>query len=1093
MADAQPNADQQQQEKEEEDAFVPLPSTPRRRRIFSEDEHQVVNSKSSSDDDDLLKPLSEEEEPSQSQTQSWLERDSSVKQLHDFWKKTKQNMLPTTTKGSSSSTKSKDNNNNNNNKNSAIRMSKATRHEHEAAAVLLQVLQRADEKGDLAPPPKKPLRKKGDSTVPSLNHSQVTQKQRGGRGVAKTSYHQSQNNRANQPLSSSTSPPTPPPPRPLKKSLVSSSLSDTTHYLNALHQGDDGHDHEEPDTPTDLVDASATERIVSMASVFQSAANLNNSVKQRPPPPPPSTAGSGNATPPPNLEVEGGAAIISVDDDDDNDDDDPSNDEDLENVPADDTTTHNSFHNAFSGFPSKVRKGLKKGAIATAQEWNSLHDFFQPKKATLWQEIRFYSWALMLPSLALSFLLFYGFDNAPTGRCKDAGDDACSSETASASWWILFIGCRQVLMWLLAKLTDLFVIDFIVLQHPRAVSLLGPGLSLVLVQSKGWPSKLFWWGFWCAIFLYGSNDFNKNWLFWQDFLGIFNNENPSGNVTTAGAFRDLIIVAFVVSTAVCLKRNIVGLHLGARLYTRYNERLKETLREVLLISELSMWARRKRDQKATYDSAKQDFHQSEIQEQDDEVEIVFSTHHEDGQGNVQSQRESSASNQEYDGSEEYDARRRSEYYSNYEGDFVDMTAFLDPWDEPKITQGEDVTGKQIIEFHQGVSVITRSYFFSSAFGPVESREECIHSSQQLFFRLLKLMNDGDEQSIKLENLTHWMFKGCYKPEQQQDADDLGALFDPDQDGRIYIIDFIGAIDEVYKKLRVLEHAIKNASHISKSYEKVINMVFYFIIGLIALAIMELNPIELLVGVAFILIAFGFCIGEGTSQLFDGVLLILVRQPYDIGDKVAISDVHDPPDQNGSTHWMIESIDLVKTTARLMGTSEVASFSNGSLAQSRLINMNRSQGAIVYINVKFTIEIPYATIMIFRAAVEKYVDDRPQEWAGMTGFRTNRVEVDNNFVEYTIVLKHQSAWQDLIAIKESKTEVKSFCVEAQKQLGCTYEGPPMGVEITMAGQKANETPENPGAIQREQSMMQLMEIASAISTSTGAISTSKKDD
>ena len=29
------------------------------------------------------------------------------------------------------------------------------------------------------------------------------------------------------------------------------------------------------------------------------------------------------------------------------------------------------------------------------------------------------------------------------------------------------------------------------------------------------------------------------------------------------------------------------------------------------------------------------------------------------------------------------------------------------------------------------------------------------------------------------------------------------------------------------------------------------------------------------------------IGSGTSQLFEGILMVLARQPYDVGDKIAM--------------------------------------------------------------------------------------------------------------------------------------------------------------------------------------------------------------
>jgi hypothetical protein len=104
-------------------------------------------------------------------------------------------------------------------------------------------------------------------------------------------------------------------------------------------------------------------------------------------------------------------------------------------------------------------------------------------------------------------------------------------------------------------------------------------------------------------------------------------------------------------------------------------------------------------------------------------------------------------------------------------------------------------------------------------------------------------------------------------------------------------------------------------------------------------------------------------------------------------------------------------------------------------------MNRSLDAIVYVPVRFGTDVPYSTVLVFRSAVEKFVQDRPQEWIGMLGFRTSRVESQLNFVEWTIVLQHVQKWQNVLPIIISKATVASFCVEVQKQLGCRYKVAP----------------------------------------------------
>ena len=81
-----------------------------------------------------------------------------------------------------------------------------------------------------------------------------------------------------------------------------------------------------------------------------------------------------------------------------------------------------------------------------------------------------------------------------------------------------------------------------------------------------WVTVTFWWALWDAMLLYGKGSLNHHWLYWQDAIGMFNDENPSGTVATADWFRRIIAVMIIVALSVSFKRYLLGLHLGVRLY-----------------------------------------------------------------------------------------------------------------------------------------------------------------------------------------------------------------------------------------------------------------------------------------------------------------------------------------------------------------------------------------------------------------------------------------------------------------------------------------------------------------------------------------------
>lgn len=121
--------------------------------------------------------------------------------------------------------------------------------------------------------------------------------------------------------------------------------------------------------------------------------------------------------------------------------------------------------------------------------------------------------------------------------------------------------------------------------------------------------------------------------------------------------------------------------------------------------------------------------------------------------------------------------------------------------------------------------------------------------------------------------------------------------------------------------------------------------------------------------------------------------MLFRKPFDIGDRVAISDPTKDTNSNGSTTWFVERFSIFVTTVRNAATNEVATYNNGYLAGTRIINAARSPKAFVYINLKFGIDVPSEKVKIFHGVIESFVKDRPQEWLQLAAFRATGIAAD----------------------------------------------------------------------------------------------------
>ena len=94
-----------------------------------------------------------------------------------------------------------------------------------------------------------------------------------------------------------------------------------------------------------------------------------------------------------------------------------------------------------------------------------------------------------------------------------------------------------------------------------------------------------------------------------------------------------------------------------------------------------------------------------------------------------------------------------------------------------------------------------------------------------------------------------------------------------------------------------------------------------------------------------------------------------------------------------------------TTVIYGTTQEYATFSNGALSTSRIINAARSPRATLGFLLKFGIHVSSKTIEQFKLDLMEHVKSKPREWLAFSAFRMTRIEADLGFVEYKCVLQH----------------------------------------------------------------------------------------
>ena len=68
---------------------------------------------------------------------------------------------------------------------------------------------------------------------------------------------------------------------------------------------------------------------------------------------------------------------------------------------------------------------------------------------------------------------------------------------------------------------------------------------------------------------------------------------------------------------------------------------------------------------------------------------------------------------------------------------------------------------------------------------------------------------------------------------------------------------------------MLSANISNSSQIDKAVEKIINIIFYIILGAICLSSLDIDPMEVFLSLSGLTLAFAFMFGSSSSNFFEG--------------------------------------------------------------------------------------------------------------------------------------------------------------------------------------------------------------------------------
>lgn len=461
--------------------------------------------------------------------------------------------------------------------------------------------------------------------------------------------------------------------------------------------------------------------------------------------------------------------------------------------------------------------------------------------------------------------------------------------SAPCSWWMIFL-FHQTILFELSQLTQWIICvalgwAFRVSMEAKGdeVSLIPPVLVIAGFQSKGWPLITTFWSLWNMVFVMVYINCSGNRHVWTGLEIYGSGVNSGDQIITSEKYHQVLLSMLVVGVGKTFERTFLQLSVGKRNIAIFKPRLKKLLKDVALLTDIGILAE---EIQAREDNKRASSLPSELAE----MTSVFS--------------------KQVDGSE------RNDEDDTETMEPIDVTApnpvggpdimdNLDPWEVPmkRVKMSSTITTHDILLFRRSLTYLNTTDPFGKPFGPAGDRKECVNSAQTVFQRLKKITPEA--KSLPFDTIAVVVSQNESEELRKSQRKGLERIFNPNEENQLSLGDFLQGCDTVYKQLLYFRASIDSRLEMEKSIGTLLDWAFCFLMTLIVLSILEIDPMHFVVPATSVLVSISFAIGPSAGKILEGMLFVMLKRPYDLGDRIMIVGAQSYTSAELSQSWLVE--------------------------------------------------------------------------------------------------------------------------------------------------------------------------------------------
>lgn len=254
-------------------------------------------------------------------------------------------------------------------------------------------------------------------------------------------------------------------------------------------------------------------------------------------------------------------------------------------------------------------------------------------------------------------------------------------------------------------------------------------------------------------------------------------------------------------------------------------------------------------------------------------------------------------------------------------------------------------------------------------------------------------------------------------------------------------EFVQAVRGTFERFHMLAATVKDYAAIWLVFSNLLAAVQVVVSGGVVLAMVVpwkvLRTICISLPTAFL--GFSFIFGSMLREVFESLVLILLVQPYDIGDRISL-----PDGEETYRHFTVQKINILTTEARDSSNQCVYLKNSALFQESRLMNLGRSLNAVV----ELSFEIPASQLSSdickeLETFIQRFITYKAVNWVptylrSFTSIEDGYTHCDlSGGVTYRFRLMHRKSWQYIREIRHDATSVLYAVLEEMRRIGLDF--------------------------------------------------------